>query len=124
MTPRAPAILVEVASDGNTLLRERLTRSLCTELSSLDGVEVAFTEPPEETSGGAKSGPVTDLALWVALGAGTTGRIVVECIKAWSARERNRAVKLTRGDQTIEISGNPTAGQERIIEKFFESGDS
>ncbi|MGH3428375.1 MAG: hypothetical protein ACRDQZ_12545, partial [Mycobacteriales bacterium] len=65
-------------------------------------------------------------ALWVFLGTAmkVTAQVVIEKIKAWSEKERNRTVRITRGNETIEIPGNPDETQERLIRKFLEGGRS
>ncbi|MGI8313008.1 hypothetical protein [Saccharopolyspora hattusasensis] len=124
MTPSAPAFTLEVVADGNTILGERLTRSLRTELNAIDGVEVEFADSTTTAAAGAKGGVAADLALWVFLGTRAAAPVVIEGIRAWSERQRNRKVLLGRGDKTVEVHGNLDAAQERIIEKFFEGGDS
>ncbi|MFI0466584.1 hypothetical protein ACH347_21100 [Saccharopolyspora sp. 5N102] len=126
MTPPAPAFTLEVVADGNAILGERLTRSLRAELNEIADVEVEFADSTTATAAGAKGGLAADLALWVFLGgAGVKALtpVVVAGIKAWSERERNRKVRLTRGDETLEIQGKPDAAQERIVTKFLEGGD-
>jgi hypothetical protein len=116
-----------VLADGDALLGERLTRSLRTELATVEGVEVQFSAPGTAIPDGAKTGPVIwDAALWVFLGTTTTAtaRVLIEKIKAWSAKERNRKVRITDGDRVIEITGAADETQERIITKFLENGQS
>ncbi|MGH3720510.1 MAG: hypothetical protein ACRDRI_17025 [Pseudonocardiaceae bacterium] len=126
MSRPGPAFELEVVTDGNVVLRERLTRALRAELNKVDGVEVEFA-PVMSASAGAKSGSaIGDLALWVFLGTAmkVTAQVVIEKIKAWSEKERNRTVRITRGNETIEIPGNPDETQERLIRKFLEGGRS
>jgi hypothetical protein len=127
MTRPDPDFALEVVADGNVLLAERLTRALRAELSELDGVEVEFAPVMPPTTPGAKSGSaIGDAALWVFLGTVTkaTAQVVIEKIKAWSVKERNRTVRITRGDQTIEIHGSPDEAQERLVGRFLEGGGS
>jgi len=127
MTRSRPAFVLEVVTDGNVVLVERLIRALRAELNEVDGVEVEFAPPEPPSTAAAKSGHVIgDVALWVFLGTATnaTARVLIEKIRAWSEKERNRTVRITRGKDKIEISGNPDEAQERVIEKFLEGGCS
>lgn len=127
MTRSGPAFEVEVVTDGNVVLVERLTRALRAELNKVDDVEVEFAPIVPPATAGTKSGSaIGDIALWVFLGTATTAtsQVVIEKIKAWSEKERNRTVRITRGNETIEIPGNPDETQERVIGKFLEGGRS
>jgi hypothetical protein len=127
MTRSEPDLALEVVSDGNVLLVERLTRALRAELNDLVGVEVEFAPAVPAVTAGAKSGSVIgDAALWVFLGTATkaTAQVVIAKIKAWSEKERNRTVRITRGNETIEIPGNPDEAQQRLIGQFLEGGDT
>jgi hypothetical protein len=127
MSRSGPAFELEVVTDGNVVLMERLTRALRAELNEVHGVEVEFAPTIPGATVGAKSGTaIGDLALWVFLGtaARATAQVVIEKIKAWSEKERNRTVRITRGNETIEIHGNPDEAQERLIGKFLEGGCS
>lgn len=123
MTRSDPALELEVVTDGNVVLMERLTRALRAELDDLDGVQVEFAPlaPPVTTE--VKSGnAVGNLALWVFLGTATraAAQVVIEQIRAWTTRERGRTVRITRGTLTIEIPGNPDEAQERLVARFLE----
>nr|CEL17344.1 hypothetical protein [Kibdelosporangium sp. MJ126-NF4] len=48
--------------------------------------------------------------------------MVIEAVKAWSAKERNRKVRISDGDRVVEISGSMDETQERIVTKFLENG--
>lgn len=127
MSRSDPAFELEVVTDGNAVLIERLTRALRAELNELQGVEVEFAPTIPGATAGAKSGTtIGDLALWVFLGtaAKDTAQVVIEKIKAWSEKERNRTVRITRGNEMIEIHGSPDEAQERLIGKFLEDGCS
>lgn len=127
MTLSGPAFVLEVVTDGNVVLAERLIRALRAELNEVDGVEVEFAPLKPPSTADAKSGSaIGDVALWVFLGTATkaTAQVVIEKIKAWSEKERNCTVRITRDNETIEIPGSPDKAQERVIEKFLEGGRS
>lgn len=127
MARPSPSFRLDILTDGNVILRERLTRSLRSELRAVSGVDVEFVLPPQTVFDGSKSGAaIGEAALWVFLTAATrsTARVLIEAIKAWSARERNRTVRITSGDRTIEIPGSPDEVQERITAEFLEGGRS
>lgn len=127
MTRSDPTLEVKVVTNGNVVLAERLTRALRAELNEVDGVEVDFAPIVPSATAGAKSGSaIGDVALWVFLGTATkvTAQVVIEKIKAWSEMERDRTVRITRGNEMIEIPGNPDEAQERVIDKFLEGGCS
>jgi hypothetical protein len=126
MTDSRPAFELRVFNNGNVILGERLTRSLRAELSEAEDTEVRFAPTTSASSEQAKGVDVGDAALWVFLGTTTraTARVVIEKIKAWSANERNRVVRVTSGDVTIEIPGSPDEAQERIIQQLLENGRS
>jgi hypothetical protein len=113
-----------IRTDGDVLRRERLTRSLYSELRTIDGIDVRFaTEPPPREAGAKGAGALGDASLWVFLAAGTSGgaRVLVAAIQAWVQRERHRVVRLTLGDRSIDIPWAMTQDQQRLIEAFLRS---
>jgi hypothetical protein len=124
MMRSGPALELEVVTDGNVVLTERLTRALRDELDDLEGVEVVFAPlAPPATTGVKGTDAVGNLALWVFLGTATkaAAQVMIEQIRAWAARERGRAVRITRGNQSIQIPGDPDEAQERLVARFLES---
>jgi hypothetical protein len=123
MTRSSPALELEVVTDGNVVLTERVMRALRDELDDLEGVEVVFAPlAPPATTGVKGADAVGNLALWVFLGTATkaAAQVLIEQIRAWAARERGRAVRITRGNQSIQIPGDPDEAQERLVARFLE----
>ncbi|APU16304.1 hypothetical protein UA75_21870 [Actinoalloteichus sp. GBA129-24] len=119
-----PSLEVRLTSDDSPLIVERLLRSLRVELERLDGVEARFAEKPAAEPDGAKGGAViADAALWLFLASvtQTTGRIVVEQIRAWHSRQgRDRTIRITRGESFIEIPGDLDESQERVLARWLD----
>ncbi|TKK77200.1 hypothetical protein FDA94_38280 [Herbidospora galbida] len=61
---------------------------------------------------------MADTAIWLALSGGAA-RLGAVAIREWAAVQRGRRVRLTRGDEEIEIEGviDPTAA--RLLEEFL-----
>ncbi|MGW3473302.1 hypothetical protein ACWDKQ_33700 [Saccharopolyspora sp. NPDC000995] len=122
------AYRIEVLAGGDPLREERLTRSLRDDLASLEGVSVDLAQGGASTPG-SKSGVLTDLALIaVSAGAGmassrSLARLLTTAITEWCRKERHRKVRITRGDDTLEITGNPDKGQQRLVQKFMQSAE-
>ena len=111
-----------IPTDGDVLRRERLTRSLYTELRTVEGIDVRFAPETRPEEAGAKgAGALGDASLWVFLAASTSGgaRVLVAAIQAWAQRERHRVVRLTMGDRSIEIPWATTQDQQRLVEAFL-----
>jgi hypothetical protein len=86
-------------------------------------VEVGFAPlAPPATTGIKGADAVGNLALWVFLGTATkaAAQVVIEQIRAWTARERGRVVRITRGNQSVQIPGHPDEAQERLVARFLE----
>nr|WP_157528110.1 hypothetical protein [Kibdelosporangium sp. MJ126-NF4]CTQ91428.1 hypothetical protein [Kibdelosporangium sp. MJ126-NF4] len=125
MTRSGPTFELTVLVHDDVLVRERLTRSLHTDLDATEGIDVQFSESTTAAPALSKAGGgLWDAALWVFLGSatGATARVVIEAVKAWSAKERNRKVRISDGDRVVEISGSMDETQERIVTKFLENG--
>jgi hypothetical protein len=114
-----------VLADGDVLRGERLTRSLLAELVSIDGLDVQRATGNRVADPLAKGGGAADASLWIFLTASVTAsaQVLVAAIQAWAERERHRAVRVTSGDQTIEIPSDVTEAQERILRMVLPEGD-
>jgi len=115
-------IWVEVLADGDLLRGERLLRSLLSDLSDIPGIEVrppADNPPPPDGTKGV--GDIADASMWIFLSAGVQAgaRVLVTAIQAWAQRERHRAVRITRGNRSIELPSALSPAQERAIEAFL-----
>ncbi|MFI0444578.1 hypothetical protein [Actinomadura sp. 6N118] len=116
---------LETLTGGDTLRQERLTRDLHDTLEQAAGIAVRFAEDDVQADPGSKGGLNGDVALWAAVAAGgqQAARIMVTLIREWSARERNRRVKITYRGGSITISGKPDEAQERLIKEFLDRHD-
>ncbi len=115
---------IEVLAGGDPLREERLTRSLRDDLAGLEGVAVHFARGGASAPG-SKSGALTDLALIaVSAGAGLASSkplagVLTTAITEWCRRERHRKVRITRGEDAMEITGNPDKGQQQLAQEFL-----
>ncbi|MEV5411277.1 hypothetical protein AB0K60_20850 [Thermopolyspora sp. NPDC052614] len=113
---------LDVVTGGDTLRRERLTRLLHRDISVIDGAAAELAEsagPPGEGRKGALTG---DLFIAVSLAAATARpafQMLTTLIREWCAKERHRKVVITDGDRSLEITGRPDAGQERLVREFL-----
>ncbi|MEU4226800.1 hypothetical protein AB0F17_21085 [Nonomuraea sp. NPDC026600] len=115
-------MLIEVLTGGDTLRQERLARMLLGELSETDHVTAKFLPPQEISGDGQKSGAAAQLTILatVAATARPAAQVLITVIKEWCATERNRKVRVTDGDRSIEITGRPDPGQERLVSRFLD----
>ncbi|MFG3409420.1 hypothetical protein [Streptomyces sp. NPDC048142] len=113
-----------VATGGDTLRQERLTRDLHDTLHRADGLVVGFHDADGPAEPGRKGTGVGEVALWAATTAGAAAvarpasQVLITLIKEWCAKERHRRVVVTVGDDSIEITGRPDAAQERMVREF------
>ena len=98
-----------------TELSRDLRRSLEREAVSVRGADGDI--PP-----GAK-GPVLDVAQLV-LASGTSLSAVVGAVIAWSHRHRGASVKVSIGDDSIELSQVTKAQQDDLIRAFIDRHDT
>ncbi|SDI63382.1 hypothetical protein [Nonomuraea jiangxiensis] len=100
---------IEVLAGGDRLRQERLTRSLHHALLDVDGISVDYPDSEEISTDARKSGAATHVILAVTLlGAARPAlQLLLTAIKEWSAIERNRKVRLTEGERSIEITVRP-----------------
>lgn len=110
-----------VATGGDTLRQERLTRDLHDTLNGTDGLVVGFHDTDGPAEPGHKGAGVGEVALWAtgtAAVARPASQVLITLIKEWCAKERHRKVVVTIGDDSIEITGRPDAAQERMVRDF------
>ena len=113
-----------VEPDGDSEALDVLMRDLRQELLQLD-VESVSTVPVGPAPKGSKG---LDMAAAAALlvqvqGSVTALSMVVSAVRTWLQRGKDpgASVKLTIGDQTLELSRATTEQQERLVQEFLRS---
>jgi hypothetical protein len=95
---------------------DEATRDLQRELAELvDVARPAGSEPPD----GARAVEVAALGSLVMKVGSAAVAPVARVLQAWLARRSGRTIKLTLGDDSIEISGGSAAYQQQMIETFL-----
>ncbi|MBD3926328.1 hypothetical protein IEZ26_17010 [Nocardioides cavernae] len=118
-------VKVELVEPGSDLeAREVLMLDLRHELTQLD-VESVSTVPGGPAPPGSKG---LDMAAAAALLVQVTGSVraldvLVSTIRTWLQRRQDpgRSVKLTIGEQTLELSHATSEQQERLVQEFLRS---
>ncbi|MBV9313478.1 MAG: hypothetical protein JO100_06930 [Pseudonocardia sp.] len=116
---------IQALAGGDPLREERLSRSLRDALVGLDGVTADLAiereKHREKHLGGSKGATVADLSLLVAVAvsAKPAWELLTTAVKEWCATERNRKVRITRGNDSIEIQGHPDEAQKRMVHEFL-----
>ncbi len=98
---------------------DRLSRQLHTELRATDATSVELVADGEVPAG-AKGTAATITAVIVAAAGSPVLVQVVSLIQDWLKRGENRRVKLTVGDRTLEIDGQPRPGDRELLERFLD----
>lgn len=111
---------LEVLAGGDALRRERLTRSLRDDLAHIDGLD--FKLAPASTAARWSKGAVeSTVAILVA--AAPFGRPTADLLKAtitgWLQRDRRTVLRVTVGDATMELTGDPTPDQQRALDALL-----
>ena len=108
-------VRVEVVDD-DALRAERWTRDLKRSLDTAEGFLVAYGETAGPVQDGTK-GPVLHEVLEVSAvwAWPLAAPALVEVLKRWLGRERRARVRVTVGWDHVEIEGEPTPGQERVL---------
>lgn len=104
--------------DADPLRRERLVRSLKRKFDSTEGVSAGYADDEygAPVPAGAKGAILPDiLELTAVWGWPLAAPLVAEAVKSWLRRERTARVRVTVGFDHVEIEGDPTAVQERIL---------
>lgn len=118
MTTSWTARFEVVASDA--LRRERLLRSLRDELVAVDDVEVNLASSPPPQPGG-KGAIESTAAILVAAAplAQPTAEVLKATITGWLQRDRRTVLRATVGDRTVELTGEPSAAQQRLLDTLL-----
>ncbi len=119
-----PALKLRVSTDGDAVLEERLLRSLLADLGEVEGVDARMTADTAPTSSGAKAGSALgDAVLWVSLGAAagkTTADVLLASIRAWSAKQHDRIVRIrTEDGSEYEIPPDVDETQQQLVERIL-----
>ena len=119
----AEASLVRLVVDPNDGDRERADEDvqyLLSDLAQLD-VEAIGRVPAGAAPSGTKAGGAVELgALLIAVGgSGAILPMLVGLVRDWLGRRGSGSVKLTIGDDSLELSGVSGKDQQRVLEEFL-----
>jgi hypothetical protein len=116
---------LKVAVSATDQLRaERLTRSLKRELDAVDGVVVRYTETQSSTPEHAKGGVLQDALEVSIVGVWPVcAPLLAETVKAWLHREPSARVRITADWDHLEIDGDPTPEQAKLLHALLERRD-
>jgi hypothetical protein len=115
MTEVVGKVHVEVL-DVDPLRTERLTRTLVRDLGSVAELAISYADTDVRPADGAKGGATTDvLAIATVWGWPLVAPLLAEALKSWLHREKHARVRVTVGADHVEIDGDPTAGQEKLL---------
>lgn len=119
MTARFAARL-EVLAGGDALRRERLTRSLRDDLAHIDGLDLKLA-PASTAAQGSKGAVESTVAILVTAAplARPTADLLKATLTGWLQRDRRTVLRATVGDSTVELTGNPTPGQQRALDALL-----
>ncbi|MEU4546293.1 effector-associated constant component EACC1 [Nonomuraea dietziae] len=111
---------LEVVDGGDILRLESELRSLRKALEGIDGVIVGHLSLPAEPAPGTKGVPaLADAALWLAVSGGAV-TLTTTAIREWASVQRGRKIRLTRGEEELEIDGKLDPTALRALEQFLE----
>lgn len=113
------AAQIQVTGDDE-LRAERSTRALGRALEAVEGVAVEYRAGSAGAVEGAKgAGAVELLKLAVEWAWPAAAPLVAEKIKDWRRTEEHKeehaVVRVTVGEQYVELAGDPTEAQERLL---------
>ncbi|WP_194924219.1 effector-associated constant component EACC1 [Catenulispora pinisilvae] len=109
------SLRVEVIDD-DALRAERLTRALKRELDNVDGISVDYADLTSTAPSGSKGSVLSEVLDVVATWGWPLGApLLAEAVKAWLHKEGRARVRLTVGTNSVEIDGDPTPAQERLM---------
>ena len=105
---------IRVVADDE-LRAERLTRSLAQELDRIAGVAVKYEAVAAATTPGAKGASSDLLTAVLDIAWPVAAPLVAEKVKDWRRERKRETVRVTVGDDYVELSGEPTAEQARLL---------
>lgn len=120
MTARFAARL-EVLAGGDALRRERLTRSLRDDLAHIDGLDLTLAPASAAAQQGSKGAVESTVAILVAAAplVRPTADLLKAAITGWLQRDRRTVLRATVGDSVVELTGDPTPDQRRVLDALL-----
>lgn len=111
-------------------LREALARDLFDSLIQDpellgSGTTIGYAELEPARPGG--KGTAVDLTTLLLSSITTAPAVLghlVRLVQAWCGKDGRRRVRITAREHVIEITGNPTRAQQKVIAKFLEAHES
>ena len=113
-----------VVVETDSLRAERLTRSLKRALDAVDGITVDYAVPPAAISERAKGGVLHDVLEASIVGVWPVAApLLAEVVKSWLHREEGSRVRISVGWDHVEIEGEPTPEQTKLLLALLERQD-
>jgi hypothetical protein len=110
--------------EADQLRTERLTRSLKRELDEVEGVVIGYTKTQSSTPEHAKGGVLQDVLDVSVVGVWPVcAPLLAEAVKAWLHREPSARVRITADWDHLEIDGDPTPEQAKLLYALLERRD-
>jgi hypothetical protein len=108
---------LDLGADAGAEELDEATRDLLRELGELDveASRVSAGPPPP----GARAGDVIALGMLLLEFGATAIGPVAAVLQAWISRRPGRSIKLTLGDDSVEITGGSDVYQRQMLETFL-----
>ena len=107
--------------ESDPLRAERLTRDLKRALDAVEGVTVGYVAAPAADSERAKGGVVYDVLEASIVGVWPVAApLLAEVVKSWLHREGGGRVRISVGWDHVEIEGDPTPEQAKLLLALLE----
>jgi hypothetical protein len=110
-------------ADRDLLRAERLARQLHRDFSDSEAFDVSYVEDEVSAADGVK-GETTAIVLSIVTGWGwpVAAPLLAELIKSALHRERHSTVRVTVGADFVEIAGEPTEEQQKLLLALLSGG--
>jgi hypothetical protein len=107
--------------EADPLRAERLTRSLKRTLDEVEGINVDYVATHMSNFERAKGGVTQELLEASVVGVWPVcAPLLAEAVKSWLHRERDARVRITVGWDHVEIEGEPTPEQAKLLLALLE----
>ncbi len=107
--------------EADPLRAERLTRSLNRALDSVEGIAVDYAATPSRPVEHAKGGVMQDvLAVSITGVWPVAAALLADALKSWLHREHGSRVRISVGWDHVEIDGDPTPEQAKLLLTLLE----